>query len=78
MLAYTLRISLTINKFGLVAVNGANGKLAVGGLGSTITAGKVVNNETEDLTARNTLESGLDAANVLNGITGILLESHQP
>lgn len=62
----------TINILGLVAVDLTNLQFAVGGEGSAVTAGKVVDDYTEDLVTRNALESRLKAVDVLNVVTTLL------
>lgn len=61
-------VILTVNIFRLVTVNGTHGKLSVRRLSSAITARKIVDDQAEDLVARDTLKSGLNTANVLNGV----------
>lgn len=58
----------TVDVLGLVAVQLANSQFAVGGFGSTVASGKVVNDHTQDVLARNVGQSRLQAANVLNGV----------
>ncbi|KAK4665535.1 hypothetical protein QC763_0063480 [Podospora pseudopauciseta] len=52
----------------LVPVELANLQLTVGSLGSAITAGKIVDDDTEDLVARNLGESGLEPVNIGDGV----------
>jgi hypothetical protein len=59
---------LTINELGLVAVDLANLQLAVGGLSGAVTAGQIVDDQTEDLVTGYTLKSRLNALNVRNGV----------
>ena len=59
---------LTINILGLVPVELANLELAVGGLGSAITAGQVINDQTQDVVAGDVLERGLQLGNVLDRV----------
>ena len=54
---------LTVNVLSLINVDLANLQFTVGGLGSTVTAGKIVDNNTEDVFARNILDGGLKAVN---------------
>jgi len=61
---------LTVNVLGLVDVDLANLQLTVGGLGGTITAGKIVDDDAEDLLARNILDGLLEPLNGGSGVTG--------
>jgi hypothetical protein len=60
---------LTVNVLGLVLVELSDLELTVGGLGGAITAGKIVDDQTEDVGARNISNGGLDLGNVGNGVT---------
>ena len=51
--------SLTVDVLSLVAIDLSDLELAVGGKGSAVTAGKVVDDNPEDLVARDALESRL-------------------
>lgn len=60
------RIPLTVNVLGLIALNSTLWKLAVRGLGSAVTGGKVVDDETEDIVARDVLDAQRNSLNVLD------------
>lgn len=65
----TWEIRLTINVLGLVLGDLANLQFTIGGLGSTITAREIVDDETQDVGARDTVSKGrLELANVLDGV----------
>jgi hypothetical protein len=66
---------LTINVLGLVPGEGADRKLSVGGLGGAITTRQIVNDETDDSVARNSLDHFIDDRNLGDGIAG---ENQQP
>lgn len=59
---------LTINIFGLVAVDLPNSQLAVRSLGSAVTTREVVDHQTKDFITRHALKSGLNALDVGNGV----------
>lgn len=65
-------VSLTVNVLSLVDVQAANGKLSVGGLSSAITAGKVVDDESGNLVARNVLDAILN--NLVDLGTGVAIK----
>lgn len=59
---------LTVDVLGLVPINLANCELTVRGLGGTITAGKIVDDKTDDLSARNILDHGIDGGDDGDGV----------
>lgn len=59
---------LTVDVLALVLGDLANLELTVGGLGSAVTAGKVVDDDTEDLLAGGLGEGGLETLDVLDGV----------
>jgi hypothetical protein len=63
---------LTVNVLGLVDVDLTNSKLAVGGLGCTVTTGQVVDDECGDLVARNVFDTILDDLDLCAGVTASL------
>src|SRR4051812_32586780 len=60
---------LTVNVVALVLADLADLELSVGGLGSAVTAGQVVDDKSEDVCAGDIFEGGLDLGNVRDGIT---------
>lgn len=61
--------ALTINVLGLVLGELANLQFTVGGLGGAVTAREIVDDETQDVVARNTvIKDRLELVDVLNGI----------
>lgn len=63
------RGQLTVDELGLVALDGADGQFTIRGLGGAVSPRQVIDNEAVYLVAGDVLESGLDAANVLNVVT---------
>jgi len=61
-------IKLTVDVLGLVLADLTNLQLTVGGLGGAVTAGKIVDNDTQDLVARNISDSGLELGDVRDGV----------
>jgi hypothetical protein len=59
---------LTVNVLGLVNVQATNWKFSVGCLGGAITAGKVVDDQSSDLVARNVLDAILNDGDLVTGI----------
>jgi hypothetical protein len=59
---------LTVNVLGLVNAQAANWEFSVGGLGGAITAGKVVDDQSGDLVARNVFDAILDDGDLVTGI----------
>jgi hypothetical protein len=66
-------ISLTVNVLALVNADLANGKLTVRGLSSTVTARKIVDDESGDLVARNVLDAILDNGDLVTRIAVLSL-----
>jgi hypothetical protein len=62
---------LTVNVLGLVLVNLADLEFTVGGLGGAITAGQVVDDQTQDVAAGHVGNGGLNLGDVGNGIAVI-------
>jgi hypothetical protein len=60
---------LTVDELGLVLGELANLQLPVGGLGGAVTAGKIVDDDTEDVVAGNVRNGRLEAGDVGDGIT---------
>lgn len=58
----------TVNVLRLVAVDGADWELAVGSLGSAITAGQIIDDETDDLVAGDGLDHGIDCGDDGDGV----------
>lgn len=53
-------VRLTVNVLGLVDAQLTNGKLTVGGLGGAVTAGKIVDDESDNVVTGNVLDGVLD------------------
>lgn len=61
--------ALTVNELGLVNVELADLQFTVGGLGGAVTAGKVVDDDAEDLVAGDALDGGLETGERLARVT---------
>ena len=62
-------MALTVDVLGLVDVDLADLQFTVRGLGGAVTAGKVVDDDTEDLVAGDALDGGLETGESLAGVT---------
>lgn len=62
-------VGLTINVLSLVSVESTDWEFSVGGLSGAITAWKIVDDETDDLIARNVLDQWAGDLNLGDGIT---------
>lgn len=60
----------TVNVLGLVDVELADSKFTVRGLGGAVTAGKIVDDESRELVARNLLEGVLDDVDLGTVVAG--------
>jgi hypothetical protein len=74
----TVKGKLTVDVLALVGRDISCSELTVGGLGCAVTAGKVVDDESGELVARNVLEVVLNDRNAGTSVTNKLLASSKP
>lgn len=60
----------TINELVLITVDGAHWQLAVARSSGAISSGKVVDNQTKDIAARDPFKRRLDSVDIGDGVTG--------
>jgi hypothetical protein len=68
-------IILTVNVLSLVHVQATDGKFSVRCLRSTITARKIVNNQSSNLVAGNVLDAVFDDGNFVAGVASNLIKT---